>query len=154
MKLLSKSISVFIVTVVSAAAVGSATLMVYHALSDERSNVRVAQQFLKTHPHAIAEFFGKEADAQLDKSENSEESPAHKASPTATIERPAPHPNCPSSEVPSSLAEYLTAQGKAKDLETRKSLAQSYGIADYTGSAVQNTALLKKLYENDLRNCE
>lgn len=154
MKFISKSISVLIVTVVSAAAVGSAGIMVYHAVSDKRSNIHLAYEFFQTHPNALAEFFGRKADAQLGKSDTREETPAHELSPTSAADRPVTTANCPPTELPTSLADYLATQGKAKDLEYRKSLAQSYGIANYTGSAAQNTALLQKLYEKDVLNCE
>lgn len=154
MKLISNSISVFIVTVVSAAAVGSAGLMIYHAFSDGHSNIHLAQDFFQTHPNALAEFFGRKADAQLGKSETTEETPAHEFSATTAADRPVTAPNCPPAELPTSLVEYLTTQGKAKDLEYRTSLAESYGIENYTGSAAQNTALLQKLYEKDVLNCK
>jgi hypothetical protein len=44
-----------------------------------------------------------------------------------------------------SIVEFLDQSGKPSDFESRKKLAQSLGIQNYTGTASQNTQMLNKL---------
>lgn len=44
-----------------------------------------------------------------------------------------------------SIVDYLNSQGQASDYSSRAKLAQSKGIANYTGTAEQNTSLLNML---------
>lgn len=47
-----------------------------------------------------------------------------------------------------SVVDYLSSIGKSTDFNSRSSLAKQYGIANYSGTAQQNTELLNKLRAN------
>ena len=64
---------------------------------------------------------------------------------TSTVKpavKPAVKPSAPSG---GSIVDYLNKQGKDSSFSARKRLAAKYGIKNYTGTAAQNTQLLKKL---------
>ena len=44
-----------------------------------------------------------------------------------------------------SVVDYLKSQGKDSSYSARKKLASNYGISNYSGTASQNTQLLKAL---------
>lgn len=72
--------------------------------------------------------------------------PAPKPSTPAPAPAPTPAP-APKPAVYSgaSIVDYLNSVGRASDYNTRAGLAKSNGITNYTGTADQNTQLLKKL---------
>lgn len=57
-------------------------------------------------------------------------------------DKPTPKPSAPSG---GSVVDYLNKQGKDSSFSARKQLAVQHGIKNYTGTAAQNTQLLKKL---------
>jgi hypothetical protein len=58
---------------------------------------------------------------------------------------PAPQPAKPTAYQGGSIVDYLSSTGKAADYNSRAKLAASAGITNYTGTASQNTQLLKNL---------
>lgn len=53
-----------------------------------------------------------------------------------------------------SIVDYLKSQGKDSSYEARKQLAQQNGITGYSGTAAQNTALLKMLQSGEKTSSE
>ncbi|WP_221639481.1 N-acetylmuramoyl-L-alanine amidase [Listeria booriae] len=60
-----------------------------------------------------------------------------------TPSKPQPSPQKPSAG--GSIVDYLNSKGQNSSFAARKVLAAKHGIANYTGTAAQNTALLNKL---------
>ncbi|SIT91784.1 D-alanyl-D-alanine carboxypeptidase family protein [Edaphobacillus lindanitolerans] len=67
---------------------------------------------------------------------------ASKPKPSASKPAPKPKPFVPGG---GSIVDYLNKQGRDSSFSARKKLAAQYGIKNYTGTAAQNTQLLKKL---------
>lgn len=59
--------------------------------------------------------------------------------------KPQPTPSKPSTSTGGSIVDYLNSKKIDSSMANRKKLAAKYGIANYTGTAAQNTALLNKL---------
>ncbi|MBC1474895.1 M15 family peptidase [Listeria grandensis] len=60
-----------------------------------------------------------------------------------TVSKPQPTPSKPIAG--GSIVDYLNSKKIDSSMANRKKLAAKYGIANYTGTAAQNTALLNKL---------
>ncbi|WP_241481001.1 N-acetylmuramoyl-L-alanine amidase [Listeria newyorkensis] len=62
-----------------------------------------------------------------------------------TTPKPQPTPSKPSANSGGSIVDYLNSKKIDSSMANRKKLAVKYGIANYTGTSTQNTALLNKL---------
>ena len=71
--------------------------------------------------------------------------PAQAPAPKANTPAPVAQPAKPAVYQGGSIVDYLSSTGKAADYNSRAKLAASAGITNYTGTASQNTQLLKNL---------
>lgn len=77
--------------------------------------------------------------------------PAATSTPTATTVKAQPSVTSTAPATPkstytgSSIVDYLSSTGQASDFNSRSAMAKQAGIVNYTGTADQNTTLLKKL---------
>ncbi|MBC2318799.1 M15 family metallopeptidase [Listeria booriae] len=62
-----------------------------------------------------------------------------------TESKPQPAPSKPAANAGGSVVDYLNSKKIDSSMANRKKLAAKYGIANYTGTASQNTQLLTKL---------
>lgn len=117
---------------------GGASLLVKASITDEHANFRVVTYFVKKN---IAEYYSKRNLPQV--AGYSVINIIPKDRPCENIEpvQTNLHVN--------SLTEFLKVRGLKYSLKSRVSLALGYGIADYTGSAAQNTKLLKILQDEE-----
>lgn len=103
----------------------------------------------KVAPHKMFSSYGKNCPSHILKNWNSYVASIGNKKPVVS-EKPKPHPVKPGTPSHSnSVVDYLESIGENSSFENRKKLAHSYGIQNYTGSAIQNIELLDALRQGE-----